>query len=107
MNSQLYSIDANLPIGIAKTPWWCLSPSGLLRHICVGGEVEGIGEDRGGVPVGKIKELERNSFLVGCNTNGREQHVYQSSIARTFGEAIVLEGGERHGWVRDWHRNRC
>ena len=69
--------------------------------------MEGIGQDRGRVPVGEIEELKRDSFLVGCNAEGREYHVDQSSVPGAFRETIVLEGGERDGWVGDWNCNWC
>jgi hypothetical protein len=61
--------------------------------------VEGVREDRRGVSIGEVKELERNSFLVGCDAKGGEKHMDQSSVTRTFGQAIVLEGGERYGGI--------
>ena len=41
----------------------------------------------------EIEELKGDSFLVSGYAERREKHVDQTSIAGSFGEPVVLEGG--------------
>lgn len=49
--------------------------------------------------VGEVEKLEGNSFLVRGHAEGREKHVDESGIARTFAETVVLERGKRNGRI--------
>jgi hypothetical protein len=49
-------------------------------------------EDVRGIPVGKIEKLEWDAVLVGCYTEGGEEHVYEADIAWASRFTAVLEG---------------
>lgn len=47
----------------------------------------------------EIEELEGYAFLVGCTAQRGEEHMYESCVAGTFVETVVLKGGERDGGI--------
>ena len=61
--------------------------------------MQGVLERGGRVAVGEVHELEGDAFLVGGYTEVGEDHVDETGVAGTLGEAVVSEGGRRKGGV--------
>lgn len=64
--------------------------------------MEGVGENGRGVAVGKVEELERDTLLVGRDSERGEEEVNEARIARAL---VVAWDLGRDCWVRrEWER---